>query len=150
MIAKLLPRIAGLSLLSLSMCDQPPPTPDIGTAIVVEAPVAPMVNPVYLAAMAGAHQNGVDTWDAIADCESGDRTSKGHVIRGTANWSSTVGRYEGGVQFLHSTWVTAGGRIYAEHAYQATRTEQIDIAQNWLEHTNWKQWPQCSRIMGYR
>lgn len=77
-------------------------------------------------------------WDRIASCESG------------GNWSSTGGSYEGGVQFLHSTWVAAGGRRYAEHAYQATREQQIAIASSWLAKTSWSQWPACSRRVGVR
>lgn len=77
-------------------------------------------------------------WDAIAACESG------------GDWADTRGGYEGGVHFLHSTWVQAGGRKYAEHAYEATREQQIDIAQSWLERTSWEQWPVCSRKVGAR
>lgn len=81
---------------------------------------------------------GSSIWDAIARCESG------------GNWADTRGGYEGGVHFLHSTWVAAGGRRYAEHAYQATREQQIEIAQSWLERTSWAQWPVCSRKVGAR
>lgn len=79
-----------------------------------------------------------NVWDAIAQCESGGR------------WNDTRGGYEGGVHFLHSTWVAAGGRKYAEHAYQATREQQIEIAQAWLARTSWAQWPVCSRKVGAR
>lgn len=77
-------------------------------------------------------------WDAIAQCESGGR------------WDDTRGGYEGGVHFLHSTWVKAGGRRFAEHAYQASREEQIEIAKGWLARTSWEQWPACSRKVGAR
>jgi hypothetical protein len=77
-------------------------------------------------------------WDRIAGCESGRR------------WNDRRGGYEGGVHFLHSTWVAAGGRRFAEHAYQATRAQQIIIASSWLARTSWLQWPACSRRLGLR
>lgn len=79
-----------------------------------------------------------DVWDRLAQCESGGR------------WNLNVGGHEGGLQFLHSTWVRAGGRRYAEHAYQATREQQIDIARTWLARTSWTQWPVCSKKLGLR
>lgn len=75
-------------------------------------------------------------WDCIAHYESG------------GNWADTSGGYEGGLQFLHSTWVSAGGRRYAEHAYQATREQQIAIATEWLAQTSWRQWPNTSKMCG--
>ena len=81
---------------------------------------------------------GTSIWDAIAQCESG------------GNWADTRGGYEGGLHFMWTTWVQAGGRKYAEHAYDATREQQIEIAQSWLERTSWDQWPVCSRKVGAR
>lgn len=75
-------------------------------------------------------------WDAVAACESGGR------------WDDTRGGYEGGLHFLNSTWIAAGGRRFAEHAYQATRDAQIIIAKAWLAHTSVKQWPVCGPRVG--
>jgi hypothetical protein len=77
-------------------------------------------------------------WDLIAQCESGGR------------WDDRRGGYEGGLHFLNSTWLRAGGGRYALHAYDATREQQIEIAQSWLERTSWSQWPVCSRKVGAR
>lgn len=77
-------------------------------------------------------------WDKIAACESG------------GNWSSTVGRYDGGLQFHPSTWRAAGGTRYAPTADQASREEQIAVAESWLAKTSWAQWPACSRRLGLR
>lgn len=54
--------------------------------------------------------------------------------------------FEGGLQFLHSTWVSAGGRAFAEHSYQATPEEQITVA-NWYSHGGaWlAPWPVCGK-----
>lgn len=54
--------------------------------------------------------------------------------------------FEGGLQFLHSTWVSAGGRAFAEHAYQATPEEQITVANWYSSGGSWlAPWPTCGR-----
>lgn len=77
-------------------------------------------------------------WDRLAACESG------------GNWASTRGRYDGGLQFHPSTWRAAGGTRYAPTADQASREEQIAVAESWLAKTSWAQWPACSRKLGLR
>ena len=64
-------------------------------------------------------------WDAIAECESGQ------------NWSyNGPSGYDGGLQFLPSTWISAGGGQYAPYAYMATREQQIAVAST-LSLSNW-------------
>jgi hypothetical protein len=73
-------------------------------------------------------------WDAIAACESG------------GNWATNTGNgFEGGLQFTHSTWVGAGGREFAEHAYDATREQQIVVAERVLASQGIGAWPTCGR-----
>ncbi len=56
-------------------------------------------------------------WDKIAQCESG------------GNWSINSGNgYYGGLQFDIQTWLGSGGGDYAPNASQATKAQQIDIA----------------------
>jgi uncharacterized protein YabE (DUF348 family) len=56
-------------------------------------------------------------WDKIAQCESG------------GNWSINSGNgYYGGLQFDIQTWIGAGGGSYAPNASQASKAQQIDIA----------------------
>ncbi|MDQ4046743.1 MAG: transglycosylase family protein [Actinomycetota bacterium] len=56
-------------------------------------------------------------WDKIAQCESG------------GNWSINSGNgYYGGLQFDIQTWIGAGGGQYAPNASQASKAQQIDIA----------------------
>jgi uncharacterized protein YabE (DUF348 family) len=56
-------------------------------------------------------------WDKIAQCES------------TGNWSINSGNgYYGGLQFDIQTWIGAGGGAYAPNASQASKAQQIDIA----------------------
>lgn len=77
-------------------------------------------------------------WDRLAKCESG------------GNWSETSGTFEGGLQFLNSTWLAQGGGKYARHAYDATREEQIAIAKKLQAAAGWGQWPVCSSKIGLR
>jgi resuscitation-promoting factor RpfB len=59
----------------------------------------------------------VAMWDKIAQCESG------------GNWSINSGNgYYGGLQFDVQTWIGAGGGAYAPNASQASKAQQIDVA----------------------
>lgn len=70
-------------------------------------------------------------WDRIAACESG------------GNWAINTGNgYYGGLQFLQSTWVGAGGLAYAPRADLATPEQQIAVASK-LALSNW---PVCGRL----
>ena len=109
----------------------------------------------FLAALtapqAAAHQ--VDIWIRMADCESGDGDGQAPY---TASWAHN-GYFDGGLQFLPSTWNTAKRlrevRWFAArygYAYQAPAWVQIRVADNWRRHTSWAQWPDCSRKLGLR
>lgn len=70
-------------------------------------------------ALADSAQASSVNWDAIAKCESGN------------DWHINTGNgYYGGLQFLTSTWLGAGGGQYARRADLATRDQQIAIAEN--------------------
>lgn len=78
-------------------------------------------------------------WDALADCES------------SGDWAANTGNgFEGGVQFTHSTWLAYGGGEFADHAYNASREEQIVVAERVLAGQGWGAWPTCSRKLGLR
>lgn len=82
---------------------------------------------------------GDGIWYALARCESG------------GDWSyNGPSGFDGGLQFLPSTWLAAGGGKYAPFAYLASPGEQIAIAKAWLAKTSWAQWPACSRKLGLR
>lgn len=72
-------------------------------------------------------------WFAIARCESGMR------------WSLNVGAFDGGLQFLPSTWIRAGGRRFARTAWQAAPAEQVIVAAHLLAVSGPSQWPYCFR-----
>lgn len=81
----------------------------------------------------------VSVWDKLAQCES------------SGNWSDTAGQFEGGLQFTNATWLEYGGGSYAHHAYDATREQQIEIAEKALAgRPDWSAWPTCSKKLGLR
>lgn len=78
-------------------------------------------------------------WDDLAECESG------------GDWSIDTGNgYHGGLQFAASTWRGFGGEEFASTADQATRAEQIVVAERVLDEQGWGAWPSCSRQLGLR
>ncbi len=83
-----------------------------------------------------------DRWDVLAQCESG------------GNWSTNTGNgYGGGLQFAHtsrwSTWTSFGGGEFSAHPWEATREQQIVVAERVLASSGWKAWPGCSRKHGW-
>ncbi|MFG2941081.1 transglycosylase family protein [Streptomyces sp. NPDC048282] len=71
-------------------------------------------------------------WDTVAQCESG------------GNWSINTGNgYYGGLQFSASTWAAYGGTAYAAQANQATKAQQITIAEKVLAAQGKGAWPVC-------
>ena len=88
-------------------------------------------------AVTPGHAASDATWDALAQCES------------SGNWSINTGNgYYGGLQFSPATWSGFGGGEYAARAHQATRAEQIAVAERVLDVQGWGAWPACSRRLG--
>lgn len=77
-----------------------------------------------------------DVWDRLAQCESGGR------------WDINTGNgYYGGLQFSPSTWRAFGG---SGMPHQASRAEQIRVAERTQAAQGWNAWPACSRKLGLR
>ena len=81
-------------------------------------------------------------WDQLAMCETG------------GNWATNTGNgYGGGLQFAHSatwsTWISYGGDAYAPNPWDASREQQIDIAERVLASAGWRAWPGCARKFGW-
>ena len=90
--------------------------------------------PLALAGTASAAPESA--WDKLAQCESG------------GNWSINSGNgYYGGIQFNATTWHAFGGEGMP---HQASRSEQIAVAERTLAAQGWNAWPACSRKMGLR
>ncbi|GAB3597624.1 Resuscitation-promoting factor RpfA precursor [Corynebacterium faecale] len=76
-------------------------------------------------------------WDRLAQCEAG------------GNWAINTGNgYHGGLQFSPSTWRAYGGGEFAPTANQATREQQIAVAERTLAGQGWGAWPACSQRLG--
>lgn len=72
-------------------------------------------------------------WDSIAKCESG------------GNWAVNTGNgYYGGLQFDLHTWNAYGGGQYAPLPSEASRDQQIAVAQKVQAAQGWGAWPVCS------
>ena len=90
---------------------------------------------VGLGASAGAANAApASTWDALAQCESG------------GNWGINTGNgFSGGLQFTPSTWKAYGGE---GKAHNASRAEQIAVAERVQDGQGWNAWPACSDKLG--
>ncbi|MGH3923381.1 MAG: transglycosylase family protein, partial [Pseudonocardiaceae bacterium] len=97
-----------------------------------QAPQRPLSTPAPQATASGS------VWDRLAQCESSGR------------WSLNVGTFDGGLQFLPSTWRAYGGTRYAPSANLATREQQIAVAERVLAGQGWGAWPACARKLGLR
>ncbi|MET7640406.1 transglycosylase family protein [Streptomyces sp. NPDC005438] len=90
-----------------------------------------------MVAGANAQAASVSTWDKVAECES------------SGDWSINTGNgYYGGLQFAQSTWEGFGGSKYASRADQASKSQQIDIAEKVLAEQGPGAWPLCGPKAG--
>ena len=68
-------------------------------------------------------------WDRIARCESG------------GNWHINTGNgYYGGLQFNRASWNSNGGRDFAAYPHQASRAEQITVANRYYAKAGTSPW----------
>ena len=87
-------------------------------------------------------ESHTDRWDRLAQCECG------------GNWGCNTGNgFGGGLQFMHqrsySTWLSFGGGEFAPHPWEASREQQIVIAERVLASSGWNAWPGCSKRFGW-
>ncbi|WP_424210881.1 transglycosylase family protein [Streptomyces sp. BI20] len=104
-------------------------------ALAVTASGAGLALPFVAAGSAGAAT--IDTWDAVASCESDN------------NWQINSGNgFYGGLQFTQSTWREYGGTVYAARADLATKSQQVAVAEKVLKGQGPGAWPICSKKAG--
>ena len=73
-------------------------------------------------------------WDSLAQCES------------SGNWNTNTGNgYAGGLQFSQSTWAAYGG---TGSAANASRAQQIAVAEKVQASQGWGAWPACAAKLG--
>jgi hypothetical protein len=78
------------------------------------------------------------TWEQLAQCESG------------GDWTTDTGNgYAGGLQFDAATWKAYGGDRYAPSAEQASKDQQITVAEKVRQDRGgYSAWPACSKRLG--
>lgn len=106
----------------------------ITTTTTIPEPPKP---PVFVASV-----DNDSRWDQLAMCEAG------------GDWSKNTGNgFGGGLQFMHqpsySTWTSFGGAEFAPNPWDATREQQIAVAERVLAKSGWKAWPGCSIKFGW-
>ena len=89
---------------------------------------------IALSATAASAATPTSTWDSLAQCESG------------GNWSTNTGNgFSGGLQFTTSTWQAYGG---TGSPADASREQQIAVAERVQASQGWGAWPSCSAQLG--
>ncbi|MBB6415599.1 transglycosylase family protein [Streptomyces sp. AK010] len=108
--------------------------PSKATRAIAVAGVAGAAVAAPLMAAGNASAATASEWDAVAQCESG------------GNWSINTGNgYYGGLQFSASTWSAYGGTQYASTADQASKDQQIQVAEKVLASQGKGAWPVCGK-----
>ncbi|MFI6639240.1 transglycosylase family protein [Streptomyces sp. NPDC050504] len=108
-------------------------------AIVVAAGVTGSAIAIPLLGASGANAADADTWNRVAECESGGA------------WSADFGNgLYGGLQFSQATWAKYGGTAYAERPDLASRSQQIAVAEKVVAAEGPMAWPGCAVISGLK
>lgn len=106
--------------------------PSKATRVAALAGVTGVAIAAPLMAAGNASAATASEWDTVAQCESG------------GNWSINTGNgYYGGLQFSASTWAAYGGTAYASTANQASKSQQIAVAEKVLASQGKGAWPSC-------
>ncbi|MDX3547225.1 transglycosylase family protein [Streptomyces europaeiscabiei] len=104
-------------------------------ALLVAAGVTGSAIAIPLLGATGASAASGTTWDQVAECESG------------GSWSADTGneRY-GGLQLTQANWEKYGGLDYATAADQASRSQQIAVAEKVLADQGVGVWSTCGLL----
>jgi len=113
---------------------QPLPTP---ASAPMEATIMPNAPVAVAPQLPAVYAEGDTVWDQLAQCES------------SGNWAANTGNgYYGGLPFSYATWQGYGGGAYAEYPHQATREEQIAVAERLRDARGYQPWPACRVKLG--
>ncbi|MCX4915183.1 transglycosylase family protein [Streptomyces sp. NBC_00687] len=106
-------------------------------ALIVAAGVTGSAIAIPLLGASSASAADGTTWDRVAECESGGA------------WSADSGNgYYGGLQLTQDNWERYGGLEYARSADQASRSQQIAVAEKVLDAQGLVAWPTCGPLSG--
>lgn len=105
----------------------------VGAPVVTKAPVGGTVKRGTKPKPTAPPVTNAAKWDSIAECEA------------SGDWSTDTGNgYSGGLQFDRQTWASYGGTKFASKAGDASREEQISIAEKVREDRGgFGAWPVC-------
>ena len=113
--------------------------PAVDQQVAVGTKPKPAPAPAPAAAAGGAPAPAVaggSVWDSLAKCEAG------------GNWAINTGNgYYGGLQFSLGTWRANGG---TGMPHEASREQQIAVAERVQASQGWGAWPSCTRKLGLR
>jgi resuscitation-promoting factor RpfB len=87
--------------------------------------------------------DGETIWDALARCEAGGRWEAVRVVNSRVS-------YHGGLQFDARTWSAYRPDGFPSLASEASREQQIEVAERVLARQGWGAWPACARRLGLR
>ncbi|MER6079369.1 transglycosylase family protein [Streptomyces sp. NPDC001833] len=106
-------------------------------ALLVAAGVTGSAIAIPLLGAVNASAADGSTWDQVAECESG------------GSWSADNGTgYYGGLQMSLDDWSKYGGLEYAGTPDQASRSQQIAVAEKILADQGTKPWRTCALLAG--
>ncbi|MBB6435398.1 LysM peptidoglycan-binding domain-containing protein [Streptomyces candidus] len=106
-------------------------------ALFVAAGVTGSAIAIPLLGATSASAADANTWDRVAECESGGM------------WSADLGNgHYGGLQFSQEKWQRYGGLDYAPRADLASRSQQIKVAEKVFAAEGRQAWPSCAVISG--
>jgi hypothetical protein len=106
-------------------------------ALIVAAGVTGSAIAIPLLGATSASAADGTTWDRVAECESGGA------------WSTNDGNgYFGGLQLTQDDWEAHGGLAYASRPDQASRSQQIAVAEKLLDAKGLAAWPTCGPLSG--
>ncbi|SED58739.1 Transglycosylase-like domain-containing protein [Streptomyces sp. 2231.1] len=106
-------------------------------ALLVAAGVTGSAIAIPLLGAASANAADGTTWDKVAECESG------------GSWSADTGNgYYGGLQISQEDWDKYGGGQYAYSADEASRSQQISVAEKILADRGTTPWATCALLSG--
>ncbi|ANH91899.1 peptigoglycan-binding protein LysM [Streptomyces sp. SAT1] len=106
-------------------------------ALLVAAGVTGSAIAIPLVAASGASAADGTTWDKVAQCETG------------GSWSADNGHgYYGGLMLTQDDWEAYGGLSYAASADQASRSQQIAVAEKILADKGPGAWHTCGLLAG--
>jgi hypothetical protein len=106
-------------------------------SVAMEATLFPVAAPQPAAPAPVVTYDGNTVWDRLAQCES------------SGNWAANTGNgYYGGLQFSLPTWQGYGGAEFARYPHEATRSEQITVAERLRAARGYQPWPACRAKLG--